>query len=170
MLGQHRWAYGAYDQLTAELPRLRDLVRFFHEAWDHPSCDLMCNIVTDQMFTSIPKELTPKVVKKYFPVCEACPAGNMSQRDIPREASDREFVPGEEFQIDIKIWANSRKALKHRRAFGKYIGAVTAVDLSTHNKIGKLLTTASKLEVQLEDLRVEIHGTGHTLKVLRMDN
>ena len=170
VLETHRIAYGAYYHLTAELPRLRDLVRFFHEAWDHPSCDLMCKIVTDKMFTSIPDELTPKVIRKFFPACEACPAANMAQRDIPREASDREFVPGEEIQIDIKIWANSSKALKHRRAFGKHIGAVTAVDMATRYKIGKLIKTTSDLEVQLEELRVEIRGTGHTLKVLRMDN
>ena len=47
---------------------------------------------------------------------------------------------------------------------------VTAVDLSTHYKIGKLLTTTRELEVHLEELRVEIHDTADTLKVLRMDN
>ena len=32
VLEQHRVAYGAYYQLTAELPKYKDLVRFFHEA------------------------------------------------------------------------------------------------------------------------------------------
>ena len=61
------------------------------------------------MFTSIPKELTPKVIRKHFPACEACPAGNLAQRDITREASDREFVPGEEFQLDIEVWVDNSK-------------------------------------------------------------
>ena len=85
-------------------------------------------------------------------------------------ASDREFEPGEEFQIHIKIWANNSKALKHRQAFGKYIGAVTAVDQATRYKIGQLLQTTSELEAQLKELCVNIRGTGHTLKMLRMDN
>ena len=170
VLEQHRWAYGAYYQLTAELPRLKDLVRFFHEAWDHPSCDLMCKIVREAMFTSIPKELTPKVIRKHFPACEACPAGNLAQRDIPREASDRVIEPGEEFQLDIKVWANNSKALKHRRAYGKYTSTLTAVDLSTRYKIGTLIRSTSDLELHLEALRLEIRGTGHTLKVLRLDN
>ena len=170
VLEQHRVAYGAYYQLTAELPRYRDLVRFFHEAWDHPSCDLMCKIVNQKLFTSMPKELTAKIIRKYFPSCEACPAGNMAQRDIPRTASDREYQPGEEFQCDIKVFANNSKALKHKRAFGKYTGALTAIDLSTRFKIGKLIKTHADLEVHLESLRVDVCGTGHTLKVLRLDN
>ena len=130
----------------------------------------MCKIVTQQLFTSIPKELTPKIIRKHFPSCEACPAGSMAQRDIPRTASDRVTEPGEEFQLDIKVWANNSKALTHRRAFGKHTGALTAVDLSTRYKIGKLIKTTADIEVQLEELRLEIRGTGHTLKVLRLDN
>ena len=169
VMEQHRVAYSGYYHLSAELPRYKDLVRFFHEAWDHPSCDLMCKIVTEKAFVNLPKELTPKIIRKHFPVCEACPAASMAQKPIPRTASDRDIVPGEEFQLDIKVWANSSKALKHRRAFGKHIGALTAVDLSTRYKIGKLLKTTADLEVQLEELRVEIHGTGHTLRVLRIE-
>ena len=73
----------------------------------------MCKIVDNKMLASLPDELTSKVIRKYFPLCEACPAANMSQKPIPREASDREFVPGEEMQIDIKVFANNSKALKH---------------------------------------------------------
>ena len=58
-------AYGAF-YYTAECPRLKDMVRFFHEAWDHPSQDLMCKIIDQQMFLSIPKELTSKVMRKHF--------------------------------------------------------------------------------------------------------
>ena len=96
----------------------------------------MCKIVTQKLFASLPKELTAKVIRKHYPACEACPAASMAQKAIPRTASDRDIVPGEEFQLDIKVWANNSKALKHRRAFGKYTGAMTAVDLSTKYKIG----------------------------------
>ena len=94
----------------------------------------------------------------------------MAQQPIPRDASDRVFVPGEEFQVDIKVWANGSKALKHRRAFGRHIGALTAIDLATRYKIGKPIKSTGTLEVELEALRIEIHGTGHTLRVLRIDN
>ena len=69
VLEQHRLAYAAYYHCTAELPRLRDLVQFFHDAWDHPSRELMCKIVDNKMLTSLPKELTSKVIRKYFPQC-----------------------------------------------------------------------------------------------------
>ena len=170
VLEQHRLAYAAYYWNTAQLPRLRDLVRFFHEAWDHPSQELMCKIVDNKMLASLPDELTSKVIRKYFPQCEACPAANMSQKPIPREASDRELVPGEKLQIDIKVFANNSKALKHRRAFGRYTGALTAIDLSTRYKLGKLIKSHASLEVQLEELRVDVHAAGYKLRVLRLDN
>ena len=44
----------------------------------------MCRIVNDKVFDNIPKELTAKVIRKHFPQCQACPAGNMAQRDIPK--------------------------------------------------------------------------------------
>ena len=169
VLQSHYTALGAY-YYTADLPRYRDIVRFFHEAWDHPSEELMCRIVNDKVFDNIPKELTAKVIRKHFPQCEACPAGNMAQRDIPREASDRVILPGEEFQVDIKVFASTSKALKHKRAFGRYTGALTAIDLSTRFKIGKLIRSHASLEVELEALRIEVHGSGHTLRVLRLDN
>ena len=42
--------------------------------------------------------------------------------------------------------------------------------MATRYKIGKPLTSRKSLEVALEELRVEVHGAGHTLKVLRLDN
>ena len=155
---------------TAEFQTHRDLVRFFHEAWDHPSRELMCKIVDSKSFDNIPKDLTSKRIRKHFPHCEACPANNMAQRPIPTTATERVIEPGAEFQVDIKVFANNGKALKHKRAFGRYTGALTAIDMSTRFKIGTLIRSHANLDTHLEALRVEIHGTGHTLKVLRLDN
>ena len=148
------FAGGAF-YYAAECQTLRDMVRFFHEAWDHPSKELMCKIVDQKMLANIPADMTTKTIRKHFPQCEA-------QQPIPREASDRLFVSGEDVQVDIKVWANGSKALKHRRAFGRYVGALTAIDLATRYKIGKPIKSTGALEAELEALRVEIHGTAHT--------
>ena len=76
------------------------------------------------MMANIPKELTAKAMRKHFPQCCARPAGNMAQQSIPRDASDPVFVPDEEFQVDIKVWANGSEALNHKRAVGRYIGVL----------------------------------------------
>ena len=112
---------------TAEFQTHRDLVRFFHEAWDHPSRELM---MVDR---------TPMPIRKHFSHCEAYPANNMAQKPIPREAFDRVTAAGDEFQVDIKVFANDSKALKHKRAFGRCIGALTAIDLLIWYKIGTLI-------------------------------
>ena len=100
-------AYATYYRSTAELPRLRDLAKFSHEAWDYPSRELMCKIVDNKMLASFPKKLTSKVIRKYFPQCEACPAANMRQKPILRQASEKEFGNGEELQVDIMALANN---------------------------------------------------------------
>ena len=130
----------------------------------------MIHIVDQKLFTNIPKDLTSTAIRKYFPHCEACPAGNMAQRPIPRTSSDREILPGEEIQVDIKVFADNSKARKHKRAFGNHTGALTAVDLSTRFKIGKLLRSHKSLEVQLEEIRVEVCSRSLTMTVLRIDN
>ena len=67
------------------------------------------------------------------------------------------------------MFASTSKALKHKRAFGRYTGALKAIDLSTRFKIGKLIRFHASQEVELKALRVEVPGSGHTLRVLRQD-
>ena len=152
------------------LPKSRGIVRFFHEAWDHQLHKLICWIVNGKVFTNIPKELTAKVTRKHFPQCEAYPAGDMAQRDIPRTASYRAIQPGEEYQGDFKAFAISSKAVKHKRAFGCHTGVLPVIDSSTKFKIGKLIRSHASLEPEMEARHVDVHGSGHNLRVLRLDN
>ena len=71
----------------------------------------MCKIVGNKMLVSLSKDLTSKVIRKFSPHCEACPAANMSPKPFLREALDRDYVAGEEFMVDIKVFANNSKAL-----------------------------------------------------------
>ena len=108
-LQSHYTALEAY-RYKVDLPRYQDIVRFIHEAWDYPSEEHMCPIVNNKVFDNIPKELTAKVIRKHFPQWDAYPASNMAQWDIPREASDRVILPGQEFQMDIEVFASASKA------------------------------------------------------------
>ena len=46
-------SYATFYQ-SADLGQIADVVRFFHEAWCHPSRELMCWIVKNQVFKNIP--------------------------------------------------------------------------------------------------------------------
>ena len=126
--------------------------------------------MNDKTFNNIPPALTSMHIRKHFLHCEECPTNNMAQKPIPIEASGRAIVHGEEFQIDIKVFTNNPKAQKHKRAFRRYTGALTAIDLSTRYKIGTLIRSHTNQEVHFEALRVQIHGSGYMIKVLRLDN
>ena len=131
----------------------------------------MCWIVKNNIFENLPIELTERVIRKYFPHCEACPAASMAQQAKPGSTTPHKvFTPGEEFQIDIKVFADNSKAKKHKRAIGGYTCALTAIDLCTGYKLGWLLKSQSKLEKILDELLLEVHSKSRTLKVVRMDN
>ena len=70
-------SYATFYQ-SAEYGQIADVVRFFREAWGHPSCELMCFIIKKSKFKNIPNSLTERVVRKYFPHCQACPVVNMA--------------------------------------------------------------------------------------------
>ena len=58
-------AASAYYQ-TLKFPELQDLVRFWHETWNHADVDTMVAIVSDAdhpSFNNLPKELTAKAVR-----------------------------------------------------------------------------------------------------------
>ena len=83
--------------------------KLFHEAWDHPIRDLMIHIVDKKLFDNIPEKLTAKVIRKHFPQCVACSAGNIAQKPdhIP-------LLPLNMFQVKYSKWI-SRVLLIHRR-------------------------------------------------------
>ena len=56
------------------------------------------------------------------------------------------------------------------RAFGNYVGALTAVDMATGYKFGTLIKSHSSLEIQLEAIRVQVCAADRVLTILRIDN
>ena len=98
------------------------------------------DIVKNKIFQNTPTVLTEKAIRKYFPHCEACPASNMAQQPMPGSInSDRELIPGDEIELDIKVYADNSKQRKHKRAIGGYTCALTAIDLATDYTFGYLL-------------------------------
>ena len=166
----HSVAMAAYYQ-SAEFKTISEHIRFFHEAWGHPSREQMCWIIRNGVFKNIPKNITEKAVRKHFPHCEACPAANMAQQPMPGSiVPPREANIGEEFQLDIKVIADNSKARKHKRAIGKYTSTLTAIDKNSGYLIGFLLKNHVHLETTLEKLRLEIFSKHRILKIVRLDN
>ena len=59
LMERNKTAFASYYN-TAEFQTDRDLVRFFHEAWDHSSRELICKIVDSKAFDNSPERLTSK--------------------------------------------------------------------------------------------------------------
>jgi len=161
---------GASFYATAELSSLASLVRFFHEAWNHASEDLMVAIVQHNIFTNIPPALTTSAIRKYFPLCPTCPIGNLARIPPPPSSSEsRVLSPGEEIVMDCKVFADN-KGMRHQQTFGGCKFTLTAIDVSTGYHWGFLLKSQASLEQYCETLRLEIVSAGRTLRRLRTDN
>ena len=85
-------------------------VRFWHEAMGHADIKTMLLLAIriashPSEFHDFPREFTPAIIRKYFPVtCNACPLGNLNRRPSNVAAgtsSPREILSGEEMEIDI---------------------------------------------------------------------
>jgi hypothetical protein len=75
-------AYVVRNYETAHFNNKRQLVRFFHELFNHPSLATMLFIVSSTSIVNIHPDLTPTAVRKFFPYeCPACPAGQLAQRN-----------------------------------------------------------------------------------------
>ena len=73
------FAASTYYQ-TAKFDNVPDVIKYFHETWSHASMDLMIHIIKHNIFTNLPPSLTESAIRKYFPICPSCSAGNMNRR------------------------------------------------------------------------------------------
>ena len=129
------FAASTYYQ-TAKFDNVPDLVKYFHETWSHASMDLMIHIIKNNIFTNLPTCLTESAVRKYFPTCPSCSAGNMNRKPYPSESVlQRDLQPGEELIMDIKIIADNKNNIS-KRSFNNNLSALTIIDNSTNYKWG----------------------------------
>ena len=87
---------------TAQVSTAAELVRYFHESWNHTSKEIMCAIVDNKLIEDLPATLTSKLIKKHFPMCNSCPYGNLQKQHLNSNPVFREVDSGEEWEVDIK--------------------------------------------------------------------
>ena len=67
---------------TMTFQSLKELTELFHRVLGHPDLSTMLLMANSSSFTSWPKELSPSVIRKYFPTCSDCPIGNLAERPL----------------------------------------------------------------------------------------
>ena len=71
---------------TVQFSDLYHFVRFWHEAMGHANIQTMLLVANriishPSEFSGFPREFTPAIIRKYFPVtCHSCPLGNLNRR------------------------------------------------------------------------------------------
>jgi hypothetical protein len=126
----------------------------------------MCQIVQNHTFDNIPPILTPERIHKFFPLCEACAAGTLSQVPVPTESvlSSSDSLQPHEFKLhaDINVF--------DEKSFDGSKGALTILDDKTNYIWGYTLDNFTNLQDYLEDVRLDIKNHEGILKILKIDN
>ena len=150
---------------TAQSDTIAEVVRYFHESWSH--------IFKHTVFTNIPPTLTEKAIRKYFPICSACAAGNMTRKSYESESIlQRDLLPGEAFTMDIKIIADNKNNAS-KKTFNNNLSALTIIDNSTNYKWGFPLPNHGTSATIIEKLIIvhkEILSLLRVLKYIRADD
>jgi len=154
---------------SVHLDSLKELVRYFHEAWNHASSELMCLIIKHQLILNLPPQLTEKVVRKYHPNCNACPAGNLQRRPFMSLPVTRYMEEGEEWECDI-MGPFTDKNGKRCRTFSGNLYALTCKDLKTRKRQGYLLKNKGYLLRYIKHLITFNSLHNRTIRILRMDD
>ena len=100
------------------------------------------------------------IIRRHFPHCKACPASNMAKRDQPGSLppSTVNVEIGSVQKFDIKVFADTSKALKNKRAIGGYTSAKNCIEQKTDFVLGYLLKKHYNLEIFVEKLSLEVHA------------
>ena len=155
---------------TVQTSSLSELVQYWHEALGHPSMAVMIDMISSNTYTNLPKELTTKAIRKYFPLCAECPLGNLARSPLPQTCTPQNIVAGEQFQIDLEgPWLKS-DSNDHLTTFSGCKYTLTAIDMKSRMPFGWLLKSRKHLIRYLEELRLAVSAMGRTLKVLRTDD
>ena len=131
----------------------------------------MIHNIKNSRFSNTPLALTEKVIRRHFPHCEACVAGNMARRPASTSTSTSHVpIIGEEIELDIKVFADHSSFNQHKKSMGGHTCVLTAIDVSSGYHWGHVLRSQSHLERILELIRLDIAFYGRTLKTIRTDN
>ena len=177
-LGHPNRASASY--YTVQNNTLADLVRFWHECWFHLGMEEMIRIVQNNSMTNIPKELTPDVIRRYFPMCSACTEGNLAKKPHAKESSSVELSVGEVWEIDLKPWTGvstasqskpigGRQPTMHVKSFSGCKYSCLAIDVKSKKRFGWGLRLRKNLLRCVRQLWSECQRQRREMKIIRVD-
>ena len=161
-------ANAGYYYSGTKLNSLGEVVRFWHEVWNHASMDQMIHIVRGRIFDGLPAELTESAIRKYFPQCVECAMGNLTKTPLPVTGESIVKTPGDVVEIDYKgpITDTNGKIVK---TFSGRCYSFVAVDVASDMTHVMLVKGTKHSQLQIQKL-IDIYRTAkHPIKILRAD-
>ena len=153
---------------TAKVSSAAELVRYFHEALNHASEEIMIRIVEHELIEGLPQVLTPQLIRKHFPRCDACPIGNLARRPIISNPIVRDIKIGEEWQVDMKgPWTDDKG--KICPTFSGNRLSILCHDMKSKMRVGFLSQNKGYLLRYIKHLRLITIQRRRVMKTLRID-
>ena len=153
--------YSNSTYFTSNLGKLKDLVRYFHEAWNHASKKDMLSILDNHLFANFPKELTREVVLKYFDdFCHGCKLATIREKPKP-SVSFTEYQIGQCCVLDIHDWETP--------CFSGHTMSMHARDLGSEMSWVFLLKGAANIDDHIRRVISIYKAAGYAMQILRAD-
>jgi hypothetical protein len=148
-----------------------ELVRYWHEALGHPSMTKMIEIVRNKTFDNLPVELSITSIRKYFPACIACPAGNLARKPLPNSLSTSSDVTeiGAVVQLDCKgPMTDDTGKIFPTLSGHKYV--FSAVDKASDMNHVFLIRTCKSLEKHIKKIITLYKHAEYPIKKFQVDS
>jgi len=147
---------------------IKEMVRYFHETWNHASAELMSLIVKHPLILNLPKALTKKAIRKHFPNCDSCPTGNLQQRPFLSLPVERVIKKGTEWEFDL-IGPMTDRQGKKCPSFSGMLYALNCKDLGSKKRFGFLLRNKGYLLKYLKQIILECRKRKVIPEIFRID-
>ena len=153
------FAHSTY--FTSNLGALGDLVRYFHESWNHASKKDMLSIIDNHLFDNIPEKLTRKAVLKHFDeFCYGCKLATIREKTKP-SVSLTVYSAGQCCVLDIHIWEVP--------CFSGHTMSLHARDLGSEMSWVYLLKRTTEIDDYIRRLIAMYKSAGYSMQILRAD-
>ncbi len=153
---------------SASVKSISDLVKLFHETWNHASEELMCLIVKHCLILNLPPALTVKAIRKYFANCKSCASGNLERQPLLHIPCDRPIEIGENCELDI-VGPTTDENRKLCPSFSGMKYMLTCKDLKSTKHLGFLLRNKGYLLRYIKHLVFLTALRNRKVKIIRLD-
>jgi len=147
------------------------MVYYFYLVFNCPHLEAYCKIVASKDMMGFPSQLTPTVVRKYYPHHDPIKSKSQLTKRPISNSPDKTYTItycGEQVEIDILMVSTTSSCVP--KANGGFRHVVLAVDVFSSFLTYVPIKSMKKPQRFIETIVTNYNNNGHPIKHIKMDN